>query len=125
MKLTGNKLEKVLRAQEGEPVTVVFMDGSTRAGISARYAATLVAGGDFIGYSRNGIVEKMVDVVAPRRGPFATKCDLAAVAAAYPRLPHASKNPQSGRLEWAEQPLFARTGQTAQVATIHFREGNR
>lgn len=120
MKFTGEKLRAVLIGQR-ESVTLVRADGTERHGISARYAATEIEGAAVTGYGSNGIVVRIITDDAPRRGPFATPHDIAAVMAAFPRLPHADKNPQDpGAKEWAPQPTFSHTGHAGKVSTVHF-----
>ena len=119
MKLTGENLQAVLTAQR-EAVILVRADGSEYHGISARYVASQIAGRAFTGYGNRGVVQKVKADDAPRRGPFATRHAVAAVMADFPRLPHVEKNPQDpGAKQWAPQPVFAGTGQTGKVSTVH------
>lgn len=120
MKLTGEKLRAVLLTQV-ESVTLVDPCGNERRGISPRYAADSITGGEFIGYARAGVVEKVVAAKAPRRGPFATSRDVAAMMAGFPRLPRVTRNPQNpGAGHWIQQPAHAQTGQIGKITTIHF-----
>ena len=120
MKFTGEKLRAVLIAQ-WESITLVAANGTERRGIGARYAAAEIEGAAVTGYGSNGVVVKIVEDDMPRRGPFVTRRDLAAVMTDFPRLPHADKNPQApGAKEWAPQPTFAHTGHAGKVSTVNF-----
>src|SRR4051794_12571980 len=119
MKVTGERLIELLESQR-ETVELVDPAGTTRRGISSRFAATEIAGGEFVGYGRGGLVERVVSTQAPRRGPFATRQDLAVIGGDFPRLPHVQKNTQArGAKEWAPQPAFAATGQRGQFRTLY------
>lgn len=119
MKYTDDKLQAALRRQL-EAVVLIDVDGSERHGISAQYAAGFIAGRGFIGYGKSGVVECVRAVDAPQRGPFATRHDVAAVMADFPRLMHAGKNPQDpGAKHWVQQPVFSSTGRPGKVATVH------
>jgi hypothetical protein len=120
MKFTGEKLRALLVAQ-WETVTLVAADGTERRGISAPYAAAEIAGAAVTGYGKNRVVSKIVADAALRRGLFATRRDIAAAMADFPRLPHADKNRQvPGAKEWAPQPTFAHTGRAGKVSTVPF-----
>ena len=120
MKFTGEKLRALL-IEQWESVTLVAADGTERRGISARCAVAEIEGAAVTGYGRNGIVVKIVADDMPRRGPFATRRDIAVAMADFPRLPHADKNPQApGAKEWVPQPTFAHTGRAGKVSTVHF-----
>jgi hypothetical protein len=120
MKFTDEKLRARLNTQ-WESVTMVAADGTERRGISARYAATAIEGAAVTGYGSNGIVLRIVADDMPRRGPFATRRDIAVAMAEFPRLPHADKNPQApGAKEWVPQPTFAHTGHAGKISTVHF-----
>jgi hypothetical protein len=120
MKFTGEKLQARLIKQT-ESVTLVAVDGTERRGISARYAAAEIAGAAVTGYGSNGVVVKIVSDDLPRRGPFTTRRDLAALAKDFPRLPHTQKNLQApGAKKWVPQPTFAHTGHAGKVSTVHF-----
>jgi hypothetical protein len=82
MKLTGDKLQAVLTAQR-EAVVLVRADGREYHGLSPRFAAAEIAGGAFTGYGSRGVVQKVKADDAPRRGPFATRHDIAATMAAF------------------------------------------
>jgi hypothetical protein len=103
-----------------ESITLVSVDGREYIGISPRYAAREIAGVAFTGYAKSGVVLKVVADDAPPRGLFATRYDIAAVMADFPRLPHAQRNAQDpGAKLWVSQPVFAGTGQTGKVSTVH------
>lgn len=119
VKLTGERLQAALNAQR-EAVTLVRADGKESRGISPRWAAGSIVGAAFTGFSKNGVVWKIRADDAARRGPFATRHAVAAVMADFPRLPHVEKNAQDpGAKQWAPQPVFAGTGQTGKVSTVH------
>jgi hypothetical protein len=120
MKFTGDRLGAVLEGQI-QTVTLVDSAGVERHGISPRFAAAQIGIGEFVGYGRNGMVERIVSTRAPRRGPFVTGRDLAVIASAFPRLPKVQRNAQDpGAKEWAAQPTFAGSGQAGKVSTVHF-----
>jgi hypothetical protein len=120
MKLTGEKLQTALIAQL-EVVTLVRANGTVSTGISPRLAASVISGAAFTGYTKNGVVSKIIADAAAPRGPFATRYDVAAVMAAFPRIPHAQKNPQApGAVAWVRQVSSTRTGHAGKVSTVHF-----
>lgn len=72
MKLEGDRLQQRLQ-QQRETIDLVGADGIRHHGISARYVADTIAGKAFIGYGKNGVVECVKAIDAPRQGPFATR----------------------------------------------------
>ena len=69
MKFADHKLQAALRRQS-DTVVLIDVDGHERRGIGPQYAADFIAGRAFVGYGKNGVVESVKAVDAPRRRPF-------------------------------------------------------
>jgi hypothetical protein len=110
MKREGDRLQQRLR-QQRETVSLVGADGVERHGVSAKYAADFIMGGEFIGYGKNGVIDYVKAMDAPEQGPFATRRDVTAIMRSFPRLPDVHKNKQqAGAKQWVEHPDKAKLG---------------
>jgi hypothetical protein len=121
VKFQGNKLQERLR-QQRERVTLIESDGRERKNITPHCAADIISGREFIGYGKNGVIEFVKAVGAPRRGPFVVAADIRSLLRDFPRLRTASRSAQQG-LEWRQQPAASKNGRSTRVLTVHFRRG--
>jgi hypothetical protein len=121
MKAEGQLLQSILRRQI-DAVRIVDESGRERHGISAQYAADLILDKPYIGYGKNGVIERLKHRGADRPPPFATRWDLRNMMAQYPKRPPVQLNHQlPGAKTWVQQPTRSKTGVGGQTTTIHFK----
>jgi hypothetical protein len=121
MKTEGQQLQSILRRQH-DAVCIVDESGRECRGISAIYAADLILDEPFIGYGRNGVIERLKHLGADKPPPFATRWDVRNLMSQYPKRPPAQLNHQRpGAKTWVQQPTRSKTGVGGQTNTIHFK----
>ncbi len=99
-------------------------DDRERKNISARYAADLALGADYVGVGNRHRIYFIKPVGLRRRRPaFATTVEIKQLLAEYPKQPVVERNYQpASNKGWVQQPTQARTGQGGLLHTIHFRK---
>lgn len=120
MKYNHPQLIDMLRIQR-EAVLLIDENGHPHPNLSPRHVANLITDGNYWGYGKNGVVER-VRPAGLDLEPFLTRPAVRQVMNAFPRLPVVHSNPQApGGMKWVRQIHNTRTGSTGAQRTLHFR----